>query len=509
MKAVTANEMREVERIAIDEYGISEKLLMGFAGREVANVVLSRFSDISSVAIICGTGNNGGDGFTAAYFLHNAGLSACVYLFGDEKKFSDSSLTYFELCKKSGIEIIVIDQNKLTNVDFHSFDLIIDALFGTGLRGPVKETATELIKLINFYNLPVVSIDIPSGLSADGEAPRGHVVYASCTVTMGLPKISLVTWPGIDYCGDVVIADIGLPSHAISSLSLKTELIDIKQIAPCLQEPGLASDINKSDRGHLLFIGGFDGMEGSVMMSIMAALETGTGYVSLLTTETARRVIAGIIPELMTMSLEEKKVSDVLASRKYDAIVIGPGMGRSEIASRIFDETIKASLEYANCKVLIDGDGLFHLAAYLKMQKSPVLSASKYVLTPHFMEAERLMGRSVASIKENRLAAARECAALTNSTVLLKGPASIISSGEFSYINTKGNSLLACAGSGDVLSGIIGAYLLRDVPVFLAACAGCYFHGAAADFLFSQGKTHIKATDIITALKINQTKLAP
>jgi NAD(P)H-hydrate epimerase len=267
--------------------------------------------------------------------------------------------------------------------------------------------------------------------------------------------------------------------------------------------PPLESDINKSDNGHLLFIGGADGMEGAIMMSVKAALEIGAGYTSLFTTERARAVIAGFIPELITIDHNSGSIADLFAARSYDAVVLGPGMGRNKRASQIFREALEtlASPAYSHCKALIDGDGLFHLAAALASGDCPALSASRFVLTPHFLEAARLTGMTLEAIKANRPAAALFCAQKTGCTVLLKGPASIVSCEGNNFINTNGNSLLAAAGSGDALSGIIGAFLLTEAPVFLAACAGCYIHGAAADCLASEGKRHIKATDLISALQ--------
>lgn len=508
MKVVTAKEMREIERIAIEEYGIPEKLLMAFAGKAVAEISIARFPKAVSAAVVCGTGNNGGDGFVSAYFLHNHGLTVSIYIFGDEAKISGSSRLYLDLCRKTKIEIIHISGKSPSSLDLRAFDFIIDALFGIGLKGRPEGTAAELVGIINFSGRPIVSIDIPSGLPADGEAPTWPaVVRADCTVTMGLPKISLVVWPNLSYCGEVETADIGFPSALLSDSSLKAECINKQLIEPCLANPLLHSDINKGDRGHLLLIGGFDGMEGAIMMSVMAALEAGAGYVSLLTTENARSIIAGKIPELMTMSLQGGNIADILSARQYDAVVIGPGMGRTEMAARIFNETMEVLSSYDNCRVVIDGDGLFHLAALLKKTSGvPEMSYSRHIITPHFLEAGRFIDKSIEAIKSNRLASARECALITGCTVLLKGPASIICSGERSFINTSGNSLLAAAGSGDVLSGFIGAYLLRDVSAFIAACTGCYMHGAAAELLASEGRKHIKATDIVSAMpRLSQT----
>ena len=493
MKAVTAAEMRKIDKKSEEEYGFPSELLMGFAGKAAAANVLKNFPNSKSIAIFTGTGNNGGDGFAAAYFLAATNASVKIFLCGGTA-LTKSAALFHSICLKSGI---VIEEGMPDNLD--GFDLIIDALLGTGFGGPTREWAAEAIAMINSSKLPVVSLDIPSGLSADGEAPAWDAVRASLTVTMGLPKISLVTYPGLAYCGTVKTADIGFPKNLTSSPDIKTELIDdefISAASPYLQVA--CGDVDKNVKGHLLLVGGFDSMEGAIIMSAQAALETGVGLLSLMTTNKAREIIAGKIPELITIRAQADTIHALLRERKYDSLVIGPGMGRSEDSAKLFTALMDALPEDTK-NVVIDGDGLFHFASYLENKK--LKNTVKYILTPHFNEASRIMGKTVNEIKANRLAAAKECSAKTGCIVLLKGPASIVSAGEYAYINTSGNSLLATAGSGDILSGVLGALLLRGTEAALAACAACFFHGKAADLLASKGIKHLKALDIINALK--------
>ena len=493
MKAVTAAEMQEIDKKSEEEYGIPGELLMGFAGRAAAASVLKNFPNSKSTAIFAGTGNNGGDGFAAAYFLAAAGVLVKIFLCGGGTLTKPAAL-FRSICLKSGIEI---KEGAPDSLD--GFELVIDALLGTGFGGPPRRWAAETIAIINSSNLPVVSLDVPSGLPSDGEAPAWDTVKASLTVTMGLPKISLVTWPGLACCGIVETADIGFPRKLTSSPGIKTELIDDEFIAfaaPSLQIA--CGDIDKNVKGHLLLAGGFDGMEGAIMMSAKAALETGVGLISLVTTPGAREIIAGKIPELITIPAQADGMYTLLRKRKYDSLVIGPGMGRSEDSAELFTALMDALPEDTE-SVVIDGDGLFHLASYLERKK--LKNTVKYILTPHFNEASHIMGKPVDEIKANRLAAAKECSAKTGCIVLLKGPASIVCSGERAYINTNGNSLLAVAGSGDVLSGILGALLLRGAEAAVAACAACFFHGKTADLLASGGAKHLKAGDIIESIK--------
>ncbi|MCL2026313.1 MAG: NAD(P)H-hydrate epimerase, partial [Leptospirales bacterium] len=421
MKAVTAAEMRGIDKESEEEYGLPGELLMGFAGKAVAAGVLKNFPNSKSIAILAGAGNNGGDGFAAAYFLASTGVSVKIFLCGGAA-LTKSAALFRSICFKSGVKI---EEGIPNNLD--GFELIIDALLGTGFSGPPREWAAEAIAVVNSSKLPVVSLDIPSGLPSDGEAPAWDAVRASFTITMGLPKISLVTYPGLAYSGIVKTADIGFPKNLTSSPDIKTELIDDEFIASAYPYLQIArGDIDKNVKGHLLLIGGFDGMEGAIMMSAEAALETGVGLLSLMTTTKAREIIAGKIPELITIQAQTDAMHALLRERKYDSLVVGPGMGRSEDAAKLFTALLDTLPEDTK-NVVIDGDGLFHLVSYLENKK--LKSTVKYILTPHFNEASRIMGKPVDEIKTNRFAAAKECFAKTGCIVLLKGPASIVSAG--------------------------------------------------------------------------------
>ncbi len=502
MKAVTAREMRNIDGAAIRDYGIPAAILMGYAGRSVADLILESFGEAQDVAVCCGSGNNGGDGFVTAWLLSDSGRSVTVYFCGSAERLSPESLQYHDICLKSGVSIISLDEHTAASADLSRYDLVVDAILGTGFTGPVRGAAERLIAVMNRCGSPIVAVDIPSGLSSDGPAPGWEVVRARITVTMGLPKISMVTYPGKVFCGRIVVAGIGFPPELTDSAALKTGLIDDDFVAEIINTSA-DTDVNKTDRGHLLLVGGFDGMEGAIMMSAMAALRTGAGLGTLMTTDRARDIIAGKIPEVMTLSIP---VNDgrapsgdgalaLLTARKYDALVMGPGMGRSDLAVEFFHSVMKALAESGIGKCLVDGDGLYHLASWLEGGR---LSGSiDYVLTPHFMEASRILRRPVDDIKSDRLSSARECSHMTGATVLLKGPASIVSDGTDSFINTTGNPLLAVGGSGDILSGIIGSLLLGDIPAPLAAAAGCWIHGRAADMLADSGMRSIRATDLL------------
>lgn len=529
MKVVYAAEMQRIDRYAIETMGIPGEVLMGFAGKAAAEVVEQYAGEGPRIAVVCGCGNNGGDGFVIAYLLYNRGHDVEVFLAGSEEKISSSSRIYYNVCVSSGIPLQLISGDGVSaDIDFSGFDILVDAIFGTGFTGSPRGAAGELITRINRSGSVVISVDLPSGLPSDGGAPEGAVVYADCTVTMGLPKLSCVTYPGMQYAGDLHVADIGFPSFLTESDDLKMELVDDDYVR---QRLGLRreTDTHKGAAGHLLLVGGFDGMEGAIMLSAMAAFETGVGLGTLLTTGKARSVIAGKIPELITASFpgideaarefsgitsngiagEDEKVVRLHEAvrnsctrffnekKNYGAMLIGPGMGRSVLSACVFNVLMDSLTAFGIKRVLVDGDGLYHCAEYLKGHALP--EGVECILTPHFLEASRFTGDPVESIKRNRPAAAMALGRRTGSAVLLKGPATLISDGEGLLINTSGNPALATAGSGDVLSGIIASLLLRDLSPMEAGGIGAFLHGRAADLFVAdnEGVEIMKSSDAV------------
>ena len=514
MKVVTAAEMQEIDRRAIEEFGIPPEVLMFNAGKATADYISQSCGDPGSAAVFCGTGNNGGDGFVISYLLASRRWNITIYLSGKIEKITPTSLIYCELCSRCGIEIIEIhdaaEASRLADPGTH--DIIVDALTGTGFTGEARGVTGELIRLINSSGKKIISVDLPSGLPSDGNAPEGDAVAAHATVTMGLPKISLAVHPGASLAGDVIVADIGFPRRLIESDILKAGLIDRFDVMPVVgRRP--SPDLHKGDAGRLLLLGGFDGMEGAIMMSAMAALECGVGIISLVTTERARGIIAGRIPELITASLLDlpdegpgiedheiiSRLDRLLKRYDYDVVLLGPGMGRGGAEQKIFLQVMKRLGEYPLKGLVIDGDGLFHLAACAGTTVK--LPEGKTVITPHFREASRLLGVETGELKKKRFQAALDLANRLGATALLKGPSTIVSDGIRSCINTTGNPALATGGSGDVLSGIIASFMLRSGPLD-SACAGAYVHGLAADLYCSEhGTARMKATDIIGHIK--------
>jgi len=502
IKAVTSEEMREIDRITINEIGVPASVLMNNAGRSVSEFVEEKFSN-KKITIFCGSGNNGGDGFTAAYYLSNKGLIPDIYLSGKKEKVSETSGIFMRLCEKMNISINEIDSNNLTLINLPSNGVIIDAISGTGFEGVPAGIPLEFIKKINSSANTIISIDIPSGLSSDGEEPSGEFIKADYTITIGLPKISLVTYPCRSFCGELIIKDIGFPVSLTSAENLKVTVMN-DSLFNAFKIFNLLEDIHKGDRGHTLLIGGFKDMEGAGILTASALFTSGCGMVTVATTNESRNIIAGKVPSAMTLSLPDNPDSpmlgDIINSRKFDSVIIGPGFGRTLYSKKIFENIIE-SLNYKEEKrVLIDGDGLFHLSEFIENKKLP--ENADFIITPHFMEASRILKKDIDLIKRNRLESCKDLAIKTGCTVVLKGPSSITSDGVVSYINTTGNSGLATAGSGDVLSGIIGALMNMDISTIEAAAAGVYIHGLCAEeYAKTEYISTMNASDIILNIR--------
>ncbi len=508
MKAVTAHEMRRIDRETIEVMGIPAGVLMALAGGAVADLARAVHRD-GIVAVLCGTGNNGGDGFVAAARLAEEGIAVRLFLAGEADRVSPDSAVYLKLCLNTGIPIVTLAGSGPTlDLDLEGCSLIIDALLGTGFEGAVRSNMAAIIGAINASGLTVIAVDVPSGLPSDGAGPDGPAVRASYTVTMGLPKISLVTWPGREYAGEVRVADIGFPRRLLESGELATDLVDAGYARARLSlERGM--DTHKGEAGHLLLVGGFDFMEGAIMLSAMSAFEAGVGLATLLTTETARPIIAGKVPELMTRAIPafdgvvgaQKGVRELFSGdRRYDALVLGPGMGRNGLSRAVFGALMDALPESGIRRVLVDGDGLYHLSDHL--ERSPLPAGIDFVLTPHFGEASRLLGEPVEAIKHSRHAAALRLALRTGAVALLKGPASIATDGKRHLVNTTGTPALGTAGSGDVLSGLTGSLLLRGMAPLDAAGIGAYLHGRAAELAVeASGVMVLKAGDTVSHIR--------
>jgi NAD(P)H-hydrate epimerase len=456
---VTAAEMRALDRATIEDIGIPAITLMETAGRAVARAA----AGARSVAVVCGPGNNGGDGFVAARVLRDAGGDAIVYLAADRSQVKGDALAHLHILERAGGVVLPVDLGAIA-----AAPLVIDALFGVGLARPIEGAYAEVVAAINQAER-VLAVDIPSGLDADTGKVLGACVRAHATITMGALKVALVGAPGFAHCGEVAVADIGIPAGVLATQGVRAGLVEEADVVRWLPTPSPMD--HKGRRGHALVVAGMPGMRGAGRLAALAALRAGAGLVTL--------AAAGEIwadDSVMTRSLEGN-LGALLEGKA--AVVIGPGLGQSELAAGWVGEVLASGVP-----AVMDADALNLVAG---VTEALAKAAGPVVITPHPGEAARLLGISTAEIEADRLAAARALAAKTHAIVVLKGARTIVCDGtlgdEYCSINPTGGPELATGGSGDVLSGVIGALLAQGLAPADAARAAVWVHGASGDEL--------------------------
>ena len=485
---VTAAEMRAIDRLTIEEAGIAGVVLMESAGRAVADAVRDLLDEDAMVCVVCGTGNNGGDGFVVARYLHGWGVPVAALLVGAREAVSGDALTQLDTADVVGVPVIeVLERFEAPAEDaLESATVLVDALFGTGLARPVEGLALEAIERINDSGAVVVSVDVPSGISSDSGQILGAAVRADITVTFALRKRGLVTFPGAAHAGEIVVADIGIPPDVVEFVAPMAAMAAFERPYLPPREP----DSHKGDFGHVLVVGGCPGKAGAVLLAGMAALRSGAGLVTVVTDPRCQPALEGRFPELMVEPGWDRVPA---ACEGKAAIVLGPGLAPDEAGEGV----VRAVLASARCPVVVDAGALAGVARIgLPEGDGP------RVLTPHPGEAAQLLGSTSAAIQLDRFAALGTLVERTGAIVVLKGARTLTGGpDETVTVNGSGNPGMATAGSGDVLSGIIGAFLARGLEPIVAAQLGVYVHGAAGDQAAAvQGQEGLVAGDIVDAL---------
>ncbi|MFP4457097.1 MAG: NAD(P)H-hydrate dehydratase [Halanaerobiales bacterium] len=495
MKIVDVNEMKLLEEKAVRDYYIPEIILMENAGKALADKCLKLNKE--KILIICGNGNNGGDGLVAARHLINSGLQ--VNLFILDKKLTKSSDINLKIISKMLNKIYFLNELDLLKSQLKDSDLVIDALFGTGFKGRIEGYLAEVVDLIISSGKIILSADLPSGIEANTGLIDGSCIKANYTVTFGLSKIGLHLDQSRKFVGELEVADISLPRELLDTNSLKNNLIT-KDMARKVV-PKRKIDSHKNNYGHLLVIGGSKNMLGAIELTAQAALKSGTGLVTLVTPKSILNRL--VWPEIMTKGLCDKNLGYILSDsyseiehllKKSTVMAIGPGMGRHPETR----EFMKKILHNSKKQLILDADGI-NLLSELSIDILNFVSNNKMIITPHLKEMSRLTNLSVSEISMNKVNVAKKYSNLWNILVILKGASTVIASpsGDV-YISNKGNPGMATAGSGDVLTGIIGSLLAQGLPRKSAAVLGVYLHGTAGDLAKEKlGEYSLIASDLI------------
>ena len=502
----TAAEMRDLDRRAVAELGIPSATLMENAGRGAAEALVELLPALGAprrgarVAIVCGKGGNGGDGFVVARWLRRRGAQPVVLLATPAGDVTGDAAGKLAELRRAGVRPTVVDDPEAADLIARSH-VVVDALLGTGTKGvPTGLTAT-LIERINAGGRPVVALDIPSGLPADGGAPAGPAIRAAATLTFAGLKLGLVQPPGLDYAGRVTVIPIGIPDAEVSR-GIGTFMVERADVAALF--PPRAREAHKGTYGHLLIVGGSLGKSGAVALASRAAMRTGAGLVTTATAASQQPVVAGLVVEGMTEALAETDAGSVALAardrilelaRARDALALGPGLGlhpdTQELARRLAREIDRP--------LVLDADALTALAGRLELLRD---APGPRCLTPHPAEMARLMGTTVADVQRDRVAAARAVAAGYGVHVALKGAATVVATADGRvFVNPTGNPGMASGGTGDVLTGMVGALLARKLPPADALVAAAYLHGLAGDLAAARlGEESSIASDLIESL---------
>ena len=510
MIIVTTKQMQQMDKNTIETFGIPGRVLMENAGRGSIEVLSDHFDlEGASVAVVVGRGNNGGDGFVIGRYLMEMGVSVSFFLLSTRDRIqgdaeANMDLVLNLLAEHSLSQFIEIPDKKSLEAAaeiLEDHDLFVDAIFGTGLNSDVRGIYRDVIKLINESGKAVFSVDIPSGINADTGDVCGVAIQADATATFAFAKAGHILYPGNFHTGDLEVIDIGIPGHIAKAQSPNIFLPEPHDIAGLI--PARDFNAHKGSSGHLLVLAGSPGKTGAAVLCANAAMRTGAGLVTLGVPEKIMPVMEPMVIEPMTAALAQTPSGGLDAAALDDiislladkaALAIGPGMGTDPGTQ----ELVKSIMAISSVPMVIDADGLNCVSKepdILYTAKSPV------ILTPHPGEMARLSGKSTADIQQNRMETARHFAEKYKVILVLKGAQTLVACPDgVVFICPTGNPGMACGGMGDVLTGMIAAFLAQNLPPESAALAGVYVHGLCGDLLAEDHAFGFSASDMVAGI---------
>ncbi|WP_411678942.1 NAD(P)H-hydrate dehydratase [Clostridium thailandense] len=474
MRIATSEIMRKIDDYCINELDIPGIVLMENAALKVIkNLELERYN---SFCIVCTKGNNGGDGFAVARHLQVLNKKIEVFLVGGKENMSKDCKINYNILKKMGVSINNVgnfeDINSLRD-SIEKNDMIIDAVFGTGLSRNIEGIYDSVISIINENSKYIVSIDVPSGLDSNTGKVLGNCIRADKTVSFQLYKKGFLNYGTDKLTGKIIVEDIGIPETVINKFHNDEFIIDETMVRDMLQIRDKYS--HKGDYGRVLVIAGSKGYTGAAYICTQGAIRSGAGLVTLCCSNEIRDILSSKFIEAMTISFDdENKLNE--AVKRSNAIAIGPGMGNNELTLKMLNNIINNS----SCPIIIDADGINVLKDRIDILKN---KKSQVVITPHLGEMSKITGLSIDYIKQNRIEVSKQFAKENNIVVLLKGFNTIITDGEKTIINSTGNSSMASGGMGDCLTGMIASFVGQGYEPIKAAYIAAYIHGYSGEKL--------------------------
>lgn len=507
ISVVTASQMRQLDRRATEEYGIPSLLLMENAGIRAVIELEHAFPHLTRyrVAVVCGKGNNGGDGFVVARHLANRGIAIEVLLLARQTEIKGDARTNLEILRYMGVQIHETTAGQDLEVSrkmIERTDVIVDAILGTGTTGAATGLYREVIELLNGSGRPIVALDIPSGLNSDEGFIPGPSINAVLTVTFGLPKRCLMLYPAASFAGRVITVDIGLPRQLLTDPLLDVSLVQAEDLVNAL--PPRDPNAHKGTYGHVLVLAGSPGKTGAAAMCALSALRIGAGLATLALPESLNNAMETKLTEVMTEPLPEtdertvacaamEKIHELMKGKRV--VAIGPGLSiHPETA-----ELVRAVIYTAQVQIVIDADGINALGSSLDILRDVAVPP---ILTPHPGELARLLGISRDEVVQNRIPIAQKVAMSFGVYLVLKGARTLIANPDGRVaMNMTGNAGMATGGTGDVLTGLIAGLLAQGVSADLATRTAVYLHGAAGDLAAEAvGQEAMVASDLMAQI---------
>ncbi len=510
--AVSAAEMRRCDETTIEHFGVSQMVLMERAALSLCQRIIASAGEKSRIYIFCGSGNNGGDGIAAARLLFQEKFDVTIVCVnhgtgpGDGSRRSDACKRQLKTALKYGIKIISFDEARKA-FSIAKPDIIVDAMLGIGITRNIEGEYLAAVSMINESGSYVIAADIPTGLNADNGKVMGKAVLSNETVTFGFVKLGLLLNQAIRYCGDVRVFEVGITDDGFLSEYPRVAYIDgvksredIEEVLPKRDPMG-----NKGSFGKVLIIAGSSSVSGALILAAESCLRSGAGMIKVFTDKNNLNVIQTLLPEAMSDVYDsekfekEKTLSKLDSSMNWcDVIVCGPGLGTGNIGKEIVSHV----LEKSDRPIVIDADALNIVADNKEIRELARNYKGNMIMTPHLAEFARLCGKTVSECKEGIMEIPAELAKEFHASIICKDAKSVVTDGENLVLNLSGNDGMATAGSGDVLSGLLGALIAGYKDTYDAACAGAYFHGLAGDLAKEKiGKRVMTARDISEELK--------
>ena len=499
MRILTSGEMAAVDRAAQRKAGIPSLVLMERAAEGTLELAADRFPGARRVAVLCGPGNNGGDGLAAARLLHARGIAATIVALEPPDGFRGDALANWKAARERELPWIPASRAAVVARELDEADLVVDALFGTGLSRPLSGRARRLVAAANAAGRPILSVDVPSGLSGDRGDVFGPAIRARATAAIAALKRCHAIFPARALCGEIAVVDIGIPDALLETRAHRFAMIGWEEIAPLF--PRRPPDAHKGDAGRVAIVAGSRGKAGAALLAALGALRAGAGLVTIACPASIEPGFLARLPEAMTLPLpdEDGALSPAAAEalrallESCDAAAVGPGLGTGEGARRTV-----AAVAAARLPALFDADALNAFAGRPEAFRRKAPS----IITPHPGEAARLLGSTVARIQRDRPAAAAELARRARAVAMLKGAGTISASPTGNlWLNPTGSAALAKGGTGDVLAGVGAAFLGQGLEASDAAVAAAFVHGLAGEAAgAARGQRGALATEVADAV---------